>query len=551
MSPDPIPGPGAPAGSVGAVSDRSAAGGLRPALTQPYPLDRLVEVLGAARPDGAVEASGVQVRGVAFDNRQVLPGDLYIGLPGNRTHGARFAAEAVDAGAVAVLTDLAGAELLTASPDVPVLLADDPRRAMATAAAEVYGRPATRLIMLAVTGTNGKTTTCDLLAAGLRATGLSCGVIGTLGYFVDGIEIPAQRTTVTTPESADVQALLAIMVERGAQAVVMEASSHALALGRVDEIVYDVGAFTNLGRDHLDFHGTLEAYFEAKAQLFTAERSRRVVINIDDPRGAELVTRSTAAGLDVATTSLAGQPVPMAGAGTDQYACLSYDPLSDPVAVRILTPTGELEFGLGLPGSYNVANALTALAMLDRIGIDLRQASAGLSEVAVPGRLERVELAGGPRAYVDFAHTPQAIRSVLAELRSVTRDGRLITVVGCGGDRDPAKRGPMGAAAAELSDLVIITDDNPRTEDPDRIRAAALAGAREQADRQDRPVRIVDGRDRSRAIRLALAEAAPQDVIAVLGKGHEHGQEINGTVLAFDDAEQLVSGWQDREVTAS
>ena len=478
--------------------------------------------------------------GVAFDSRQVRPGDLYVGLPGSNTHGARFARTAVEAGAAAVLTDEAGAGLVEDPLAVPVLRVDAPRPAMAAAAAEVYGRPATKLTMLGVTGTNGKTTTSDLLAAGLRAAGRHCGVIGTLGYFLDGVEIPALRTTITTPESPDLQALLAIMVERGADSVVMEVSSHALALGRVDAITYDVVGFTNFGRDHLDFHGSLEAYFEAKAELFTADRARRAVINIDDPRGAQLITRSQAAGLDVATTSLARAT----SSGHDHYGCLAYDATADPVAISINTPAGELDFRLGLPGSYNVANALTALAMLDRIGIELPVAARGLAAVAVPGRLQRVELAGGPRAYVDFAHTPQAIRSVLTELAATVRNGKLITVVGCGGDRDAAKREPMGAAAAELSDLVIITDDNPRTEDPATIRAAALAGARQQAERQTRAVRILDGGDRAAAIRTALAEAVAGDVIAVLGKGHEHGQEVDDRVVPFDDAEQLASGWR-------
>lgn len=553
-----IPAPAAAGGSVRPVPARSAAVGLRPAQTRPYPLDLLAtRALSLSKGTRSLSATttalslskgnhldaDVVVTGVAFDSRQVRPGDLYIGLPGAHTHGARFSASAVEAGAAAVLTDPAGTDLIDESVDVPVLCVDDPRRAMASAAAEVYGRPATKLTMLGVTGTNGKTTTCDLLAAALRATGRSCGVIGTLGYFLDGVEIPAERTTITTPESPDLQALLAIMVERGADCVVMEVSSHALALGRVDEIGYDVAGFTNLGRDHLDFHGTMQAYFEAKAQLFTAERARHVVINIDDPYGPELVARSSAAGLDVATTSLSG----VSGAS---YRCLSYDALADPVAVRIQTPAGELDFGLGLPGSYNVGNALTALAMLDRLGIDLRTAAAGLAGVTVPGRLQRVELDGGPRAYVDFAHTPQAIRSVLTELAATTRDGKLITVVGCGGDRDPAKRGPMGAAAAELSDLVIITDDNPRSEDPVAIRTAALAGARDQAARQSRPVRILDGGDRATAIGTALADASTADVIAVLGKGHEHGQEIGGAVLPFDDAEQLASGWRQLARTA-
>nr|WP_168207579.1 UDP-N-acetylmuramoyl-L-alanyl-D-glutamate--2,6-diaminopimelate ligase [Microlunatus elymi] len=555
--------------------------GLRPASTTPYPVRRLAETLGADVVSG--ELDGVSVTGVAFDSRTVRRGDLYVGLPGANTHGARYAADVLKAGAVAVLSDRAGADLLQGSDSreitgaAPVLVVDDPRQAMAAAAAEVYGRPATRLTMFGVTGTNGKTTTNYLLAAGLRAVGRRCGVIGTLGYFLDGEEIVADRTTVTTPESADLQALLAILVERGADCVVMEVSSHALALGRADEIVFDVAGFTNFGRDHLDFHGSLEAYFEAKASLFTAERARAAVINTDDARGPELVARADRAGLRVLTTSLAGAD----GDGEhDHFRCLGVDRTVDPTAVRIATPQAELVFRLGLPGGYNVANAITALGMLQLAGLDLPTAAAGLATATVPGRLQRVDLGpDAPRAFVDFAHTPQAISSVLTELRAtvnqapapgishsrttsvqphqlqrvrLTRSGaadeqspRLICVVGCGGDRDPAKRGPMGAVAAELADMVIITDDNPRTEDPASIRAAALDGARQQAAHQSRPVVVLDGGDRAAAIRTALRQAGPHDVIALLGKGHERGQEITGRVLPFDDVEQLLTGWQD------
>lgn len=493
-----------------------------------------------------------RVSGVAFDSRAVRPGDLYVALPGAKTHGARFVESVLGAGAAAVLTDAAGADMIAALPGpvaIPVLVVDDPRTAMATAAAEVYGRPATKLIMLGVTGTNGKTTTSYLLDAGLRATGRSTGVIGTLGYFLDGTEIAADRTTITTPESPDLQALLAMLVERGADAVVMEVSSHALALGRADEIVFDVAGFTNFGRDHLDFHGTVEAYFEAKAQLFTPERTRRVVINTDDPRGPELVSRAEAGGLPVTTTSLAGTE--SGGGHNDRFRCLSYSD-SDPVVVRIAAPQGEFTFRLGLTGSYNVANAVTALAMLEAIGLDPRTAADGLAEVAVPGRLQRVDLGpDAPRAYVDFAHTPQALTSVLTELGRILGDpaprrtGRLICVVGCGGDRDRQKRDPMGRTAAELADIVIITDDNPRTEDPAAIRAAALAGARRQAADGARQVTVLDGGDRAAAIRQALQSSQPGDVIAVLGKGHERGQEVAGRVLPFDDAEQLVTAWRE------
>jgi UDP-N-acetylmuramoyl-L-alanyl-D-glutamate--2,6-diaminopimelate ligase len=540
-----IPGDPQPPGSVSAVAEAQVFTGSRPSRVDPCPVDVLASLLGAEPVRG--ETAALTVTGVAFDSRTIQPGDLYLGLPGARTHGARFARAAVSAGATAILTDAEGAELAMAEigDALPVLVVADPRRAMARAAAEVYGRPATKLIMFGITGTNGKTTTSCLLSAGLRAAGRRCGMIGTLGYFVDDTEIAVDRTTITTPESADLQALLAIMVEQGAEAVVMEVSSHALALGRADEIVFDVAGFTNFGRDHLDFHRTVEAYFEAKAQLFTAERARRAVINIDDDRGPELLTRAAAAGLPVASTSLG------AGAGDDdllpahdRYRCLSHEPAVDPVPVRLATPQGELDFRLGLPGTYNVANAITALAMIEASGIDAGRAAGGLLGARVPGRLQRVDLgANAPRAYVDFAHTPQAVRSVLSELAVGVGGGRLICVVGCGGDRDPDKRAPMGAVAAELSDLLIITDDNPRSEDPAAIRAAVLAGARQQAEDPEHPVTVIDGGDRAAAIRLALAEAGPADVIALLGKGHERGQQIGDRIVPFDDVEQLVSGW--------
>ncbi len=274
------------------------------------------------------------------------------------------------------------------------------------------------------------------------------------------------------------------------------------------------------------------------------------MINIDDPRGSELIAQATAEGLPVATTSMRSDSDHDHLQGLRSYHCLTYDPSRDPMPVRLATPGGTVDFRLGLPGTYNVANALTALAMLDQAGIDLRSAAHGLAAATVPGRLQRVDLGQhAPRVFVDFAHTPQAVGSVLRELAELSGEQKLITVVGCGGDRDPGKRGPMGAAAAQWSDVVVVTDDNPRTEDPASIRAAALAGAREQAARRGDEVRVLDGGDRAAAIRLALREAGPDDVVTVLGKGHERGQEVGGRVLPFDDTEQVLAGW--RELSAS
>jgi UDP-N-acetylmuramoyl-L-alanyl-D-glutamate--2,6-diaminopimelate ligase len=526
--------------AAGPDAHQTAPPGLRPAHCPPYPAAALANRLGARD----VEPPTAMVSGITLDSRAVRAGDLYVGLPGTRTHGARFAAAASAAGAAAILTDAAGAELIGTGLAADLLIVDDPRAAMATAAAEIYQRPAEKMIMLGVTGTAGKTTTAGMLAAGLSAAGRSCGLIGTLGYFLNGDQLDADRTTITTPESPDLQALLAVFAENGAQVVAMEVSSHALALGRVDEICFDVAGFTNFSRDHLDFHGTEQAYFEAKAELFTARRAHRAVINTDDPRGIELVDRSERAGLLVSRTSTQPQDLRTDGVQPD-YRCLGVDPVTDPATVELATPSDRLEFRLGLPGRYNVANALIALAMLDRIEVPLKRASSGLADVVIPGRLQPVGLGHpAPRVFVDFAHTPQAVGSVLAELGNIRHGGRLVSVLGCGGERDPGKRRPMGAAAAAGSDVVIVTDDNPRGEDPAAIRAEVAEGARAGATRHGRDVSIVDGGQRRCAIRHALALAAAGDIIAVLGKGHEPGQEIAGQMLDFDDAEEVTAGWQ-------
>jgi UDP-N-acetylmuramoyl-L-alanyl-D-glutamate--2,6-diaminopimelate ligase len=485
------------------------------------------------------------VSGVTLDSRAVRQGDLYVALPGRHTHGARFAAAASAAGAAAVLTDPAGAELIGNDSAADLLIVDDPRSVMATAAAEIYQRPAEKMTMLGVTGTAGKTTTAGMLAAGLAAAGRSCGLIGTLGYFLDGNQLEADRTTITTPESPDLQAVLAVFAERGAQVVAMEVSSHALALGRVDEIWFDVAGFTNFSRDHLDFHGTEQAYFEAKAELFTADRARRAVINTDDPRGIELLVRRQHAGLPVSRISTQPQHSGTDDAGAADYRCLSVDRTGDSAVVQLATPSGPLQFRFGLPGRYNVTNAVIALAMLDQIDVVLQRAASGLADVVIPGRLQPVGLGrSAPRVFVDFAHTPQAVNSVLAELGRMRQRGRLISVLGCGGERDPGKRGPMGAAAAAGSDVVIITDDNPRSEDPATIRAQVAQGARAEAARSKPGVSIVDGGPRRRAIGHALQLATADDVVAVLGKGHEPGQEIAGKILPFDDAAEVAAGWQ-------
>lgn len=462
-------------------------------------------------------ASGV-VTGVCLDSRRVRPGDLYVGLPGARTHGARFAADAARAGAIVLLTDAAGAAL-AADSGLPVAVVADPRTAMAPLAAAVHGHPADHLEAFAVTGTNGKTSTVFLLEAALAALRRRVATIGTIGFRVDGRFLEAPRTTITTPESPDLQALLARMVAAGSDTLAMEVSSHALDLARVDAVGFTAAGFTMLGQDHLEYHHTMDAYFAAKAKLFTEGRTRHAVVNTADPWGARLAAAVRDDGRATLTTTQAS--------GAD-YRAETASPRPDGGwEVRLAHPGGTTRFGLSMLGVFNVANAVTALAMVGAAGLDVDAAAAGLAAAHVPGRMQRVDLGPGrPHVVVDFAHTPQAVASALGAL---PRTGRRIAVLGAGGDRDPSKRGPMGEAAAAASDLVIVTDDNPRSEEPAAIRAAVLAGARGHG------AEVIDGGDRRSAIALALRTAVAGDWVAVLGKGHETGQDIGGVISPFDD----------------
>jgi UDP-N-acetylmuramoyl-L-alanyl-D-glutamate--2,6-diaminopimelate ligase len=491
----------------------------------------LTELLG-----DRAKVGGSVVSGITMDSRLVRPGDLYVALSGAHHHGAEFARQAAEAGAVAVLTDSAGGQIAQGLP-LPVVVVDRPRQAMASVAATIYGRPADALTMCAVTGTNGKTTTTFLLEAALRADGVNTGLVGTVGFRLNGEPLDCVPTTVTTPESTDLQALLAFLLEEGAETVVMEVSSHALVLGRTEAITFDVAAFTNLGRDHLDFHANVESYFEAKASLFSPERTKHAVINVDDPRGRELVQRiGRRSGIGLTTVSLDGDAACRA---------LGYRVQPDGrTAVRADVRGRILDFSLNLPGEFNIRNALTALAMVDAIEGDLDRAAIGLGQAEVAGRMQRVELGeGAPLVYVDFAHTPQAIAAALQALGSPRRSRRRIVVLGCGGDRDPQKREPMGESAAHNADIVIATDDNPRSEDPRAIRSQLINGARGAVRGADLQTEVIDGGDRRSAIHLALQLARPGDVVAILGKGHELGQEVAGTVLPFSDPVVVAEEW--------
>jgi UDP-N-acetylmuramoyl-L-alanyl-D-glutamate--2,6-diaminopimelate ligase len=498
----------------------STSAPLRPSRNRPVQLSSLFPT-----------APDLAVSGVSIDSRSVRAGDVYVGLPGSLTHGARFAAAAAAAGAVALITDAAGAEL-AADTGLPVVVVEDPRSELPRVAAEVYGRPGERLSLFGVTGTTGKTSTSFLLAAGLAATGHQVGTIGTIGFRLGERQLASERTTVTTPESSDLQALLAYLAEQGADAVAMEVSSHALALHRVDQLRFGVAGFTNLGRDHLDFHHDQESYFQAKAELFRNGRAAAAVICIDDEYGRRL-----------AAEVRAGGAMPMVTTGADDradyYVAAAALQADGSRLVRLVTPSGEVGFRLGLLGEFNLRNATTAAAMMDVAGLDLSVALAAFAHAAVPGRMQRVDLGpGAPGVIVDFAHTPE---SVTAALRGLP-EGRRIAVLGCGGDRDQAKRSPMGAAAAADAQTVIVTDDNPRSEDPAAIRAAVLAGAREAAGNSG--AEVIDGGDRAAAIRTALSLAGPHDWIAILGKGHERGQQLANETIPFDDVAVVAREWR-------
>ncbi|MFV0429383.1 MAG: UDP-N-acetylmuramoyl-L-alanyl-D-glutamate--2,6-diaminopimelate ligase [Arachnia sp.] len=476
-----------------------------------------------------------RITGVGLDSRQMAPGWLYFALPGERVHGAAFAEQAVAAGAVAILTDEAGAALAAAT-GVPTLVSSRLRRDMAEVSARFFGRPAMALELFGVTGTNGKTTTVALLDAGLRSAGRSSATIGTLGFRLNGAALASTRSTVTTPDSPDLQALLAVMGQAGATSVSIEVSSHALAFERVAGLRFAVVGFLNLGRDHLDFHRDLDDYFDAKARLFTSEYADAAVIWTDDDHGRRLVQRAREQGVSRIVT---------VGTTDDaDYRLTSYRP-DGPLGGHAVVRRGgeELTLTSRLPGRYNAIDTVVALAMLETAGYEADSVLAGLMSATVPGRMEPLELPGeAPSVVVDFAHTPQAVDAALAALEGGF--GQMIAVLGCGGDRDAAKRPAMGAAAAGWADIVIITDDNPRSEDPALIREAAFRGALDAAAQRDPAPLVLNIAGRGNAIERALEESSAASVVAILGKGHETGQHMGDRVIDFDDAVEVRRAWE-------
>ncbi len=465
------------------------------------------------------------VSGITNDSRSVQPGDVYAALPGANAHGIGFLPQARAAGAAAILTDPAGAPDALAS-GLPTAVVDNPRAVLGELSRWVYRDPGADMLLIGITGTNGKTTTSYLVEGGLSAAGHRTGIIGTTGIWIDDQTLPSARTT---PEAPDLHAMLALMRERGVSAVVMEVSSHAVVMGRIDGLTFDVTMFTNLTQDHLDFHGTMEEYYAAKALLFTPGRSRAAVICTDDEWGVRLAQSTT---LPVQTYGMAARSIEPPGADPDWAAWRVEPTPTGHLAMSVAGPDGRsLRLESPLPGLFNAANALGAYVCLVSAGVQPEHARSGLLLArSVPGRMERIgtNLAGFP-VFVDYAHTPDAVRRVIAAARDLAI-GSVIVVMGCGGDRDRDKRPRMGEIAATTADKVFVTDDNPRSEDPATIRSQIIAGVPAMFIH-----RVRELADRREAIRTAVLAASPGDVVLVLGKGHEQGQEAQGVISPFDD----------------
>ncbi|MGH9168240.1 MAG: UDP-N-acetylmuramoyl-L-alanyl-D-glutamate--2,6-diaminopimelate ligase [Acidimicrobiia bacterium] len=467
------------------------------------PLGALAALVGGR----VVGDPAVRIAEVTHDSRLATEGSLFVAIPGFRQDGHDFLEAAAGRGARAVCVERASVV------PIPQLVVGAGRRALPLLAAEVYGHPSRRLAVVGVTGTNGKTTVTHMLEAIAEAAGLPSGLVGTVGGRVAGRPVHLARTT---PEAGDFQRLLGAMVADGVRLAAVEVSSHALALHRVDATWFEVAAFTNLSQDHLDFHGDLETYYQAKAGLFRPERAGRAVIWIDDPAGRRLID---AAAMPVTTVGLSEG----AEVGAEDLEC----GIGESVFVLRL-PEGRRKLRVPIGGEFNVANALVAVACARAVGLPLEAIASGLEGMAkVPGRFESVEAGQDFAVVVDYAHTPQGVAYVVEAARRLV-GGRVIVVVGAGGDRDRLKRPLMGRAAGR-AELVVVTSDNPRSEDPSAIVREVADGARESE------AGVLEEPDRRLAIRAAVRMAAPGDIVLILGKGHEQGQEVGAGLVPFDD----------------
>jgi UDP-N-acetylmuramoyl-L-alanyl-D-glutamate--2,6-diaminopimelate ligase len=483
-------------------------------------LEELVAGIAEAR---IVGKGSVEIADLAYDSRRAGPGTLFFCVPGAKIDGHEFAGRVVEAGAAGLVVER---ELEVGVPQVVV---EDARAAMAPAAAYFWGDPTAELRVVGVTGTNGKTTTAFLVREILEGAGIPCGLLGTVKQVVGGAEEEVERTT---PEAIELQATFRRMLESGDRACAMEVSSHAMSLGRADAIHFEAALFTNLTQDHLDFHEDMEDYFLAKRRLFEAG-PETAIVNVDDPYGRRLATE-----FDCVTFSAEDREADYVARDASFDAAGAEFTVDRRSMGRNHTHMGgnrpidtEVRVRTGMPGHFNVANALGAFAVAEAMGVSGEDAAAGLARASrVPGRFEPIDEGQGFAVLVDYAHTPDSLENVLRAARRLTA-GRLISVFGAGGDRDRDKRPKMGRAGAELSDLALITSDNPRSEDPARIVAEVAAGAGQGAEVE---IEV----DRRAAIARALERAEPGDTVVIAGKGHEQGQEFEGgRKIPFDDRE--------------
>lgn len=480
---------------------------IRPLAPFNATLEDTAQLIGAS-----LHGGNVTFTGVTHVDSDVEAGDLFLAIPGAHVHGATFVQAAIKRGAVAVLTDEAG---LVHCAGIPTLVVKDVRTAGALAASSLYKYPTRDLVSIGITGTNGKTTVSTLLYQIFEAVGRETGLIGTVETRIGAEVVKSSRTT---PEAAELQALAAVMRERHMRHLVMEVSSHALALKRMKGSHFSIAAFTNLSQDHLDFHHDMDSYFAAKAQLFTSEYAEQGFINIDSPYGQRLATE---AAIPVTTVSRANREATWHFTETHN--------VSRGIEFSIRGAGGILiESRTRLFGGYNLDNLLLAVAIAVECGIDPIELAAVIPTLSgAPGRLESVSLGQRYAALVDYAHSPDAVSNVLAAAREFTT-GKIIAVLGCGGDRDSSKRPLMGAALLQGADIAIFTSDNPRSESPSEILSQMTASLAYSA-----PSQIIE--DRGDAIRAAVALASDGDTVLVLGKGHETGQEVAGVVSPFDD----------------
>jgi UDP-N-acetylmuramoyl-L-alanyl-D-glutamate--2,6-diaminopimelate ligase len=457
-----------------------------------------------------------KITGITHNTKSVETGDLFVALNGEKNHGAQFVAEAKANGAVAVLTDSQGEKLIT-DKDLAIVSIENPRHKLGEISAFVFGNPSDLLKVFGITGTNGKTTSAWLMRAGLEKCGIPTSLLGTAGISIAGVNLPSARTT---PEAPELQALLALALEKGSKAVSMEVSSHALDLERVNGTKFACTGFTNLSQDHLDFHKNMESYFESKAKLFTKEFSSKSVITDLDSWGKKLINE-----VQIPFVTLGGD-VHNDWRVSDITAALGH------VYFELIDPRKKpYKVTLSFAGVFNAYNAALVIAMADQIGIDLKEFIAGIKDTQIPGRMQPVVMPGAALGIVDYAHTPEAIENVLSALKKQTH-GKLIVVLGAGGNRDSEKRPFMGSAGEKFADKLIITDDNPRNESPAEIRKAVLSGIKNKSN-------SLEIGSREEAIKEAVKLATPDDTIAILGKGHETTQEIAGQIIDFDDAKHL------------